>query len=230
MPTTAPKPIHPLAALAVLVGFLALGFVAAALGAVTLDPWSVRTLYLGPDGLAAAERTDWYKLLRVAGYLPSYAIVALCFILADWSKRPLGRCTGPTLRWQRGPYVLATIALAGLFAEVIKLTTRRARPDLTNPDELFRWVSFEAAKWSTSDLALPSSHAAVAFAGAWAVGKLYPRTLIPLLALAIGCAWTRLAAGQHHLSDVVLSAFLGLATAAALTALFAKPSGVATAP
>ena len=36
------------------------------------------------------------------------------------------------------------LMVAGLLAEGVKLLTRRARPDVANPDELYRWISWAA--------------------------------------------------------------------------------------
>ena len=62
---------------------------------------------------------------------------------------------------------------------------------------------------------MPSSHAAVAFGGAWMLAALYPRAAPIALALAAGCALTRVLEGDHWLSDVVAAGALGWAVARA---------------
>jgi membrane-associated phospholipid phosphatase len=69
---------------------------------------------------------------------------------------------------------------------------------------------------STSGLALPSSHALVAFAAAAMLARLYPRARWLWYALAAGCALTRVLARAHFLSDVTLAAIIGWAVAAVL--------------
>lgn len=56
---------------------------------------------------------------------------------------------------------------------------------------------------------MPSSHAAVAFGGAWAVALLWPRLKGLALFLACGCGVTRMLTGDHFLSDVVAAGLLG---------------------
>jgi membrane-associated phospholipid phosphatase len=60
---------------------------------------------------------------------------------------------------------------------------------------------------------LPSSHAAVAFAGSITLALLYPRLALPALAVAIGCGFTRVASGAHYPSDVLAGAVVGGLTA-----------------
>ena len=186
----------------------------------TLDSLLLRTLTLTPAKLSGAEITDWYKLLRIMGYAPTWLAVALVLILVDSARREDDRPNGRPLTWIRGPFLAASILLAGGTAEVIKLLTRRARPNIADPTELYNWIAWSVKGINTGDLALPSSHAAVAFAAAWAIGKLHPRTLPVGLALAIGCGITRMLAGQHHASDIVASMFVGLLPVVVLTVLF----------
>ena len=58
-------------------------------------------------------------------------------------------------------------------------------------------------------LGMPSSHVLVAFAGAAALARLFPRATLLWYLLAIGCAATRVLALGHFLSDVVAAAVLG---------------------
>jgi membrane-associated phospholipid phosphatase len=46
----------------------------------------------------------------------------------------------------------------------------------------------------------------VAFAAAWVLCRLHPRASPVWLALAVGCAFTRLVSHAHLLSDVVVAA------------------------
>jgi len=192
----------------------------------TLDASVVRGVTLSAEQLAAAERTDWYKLLRVIGYAPTWLAIALMLMLVDSGRAhnaAYGQVTGRSMMWTRGPFVLACVAIAGLLAEGTKLITRRARPDVMMPEDVYRFISWAAEGTNTGDLALPSSHAAVAFAGVLALGKLHPRTLSIGLLLAAGCALTRVLAGQHHLSDIVGSLTVALVPVVVLTVLFDRP-------
>jgi membrane-associated phospholipid phosphatase len=77
--------------------------------------------------------------------------------------------------------------------------------------------AFSERTWSTAGLALPSSHALVAFAGAAMLARLYPRARWVGYVLAAGCGVTRVLAHAHFLSDVVMAAGLGWVVAYVMT-------------
>ena len=145
-------------------------------------------LALRVDGLREA---DWHRALRVAGFLPVWMAIGLA--LARHHRRP-----------QLGLGLFLSAGLSGLVAELGKLLIRRARPSASTsytflplPDDL-----------STAGLGMPSSHAAVAFGGAFLLARLYPRTGPVVVLWAAGCGLTRLLDGAHFLSDVVAAAGL----------------------
>lgn len=152
----------------------------------------------------AVYERGWGRLLRLAGYLPLWALVALALGLEDWVPRlrsTLRRATG------RAFLLFASPALAGLAAEVLKLLFRRERPGLTAGAHVFRpWSDLP---WSTAALGLPSSETAVAFGAAAMLARLFPRATVLWYGLAAGCALTRVASGAHFLSDVTLGALVG---------------------
>ncbi|PYO97559.1 MAG: hypothetical protein DMD60_06555 [Gemmatimonadetes bacterium] len=81
------------------------------------------------------------------------------------------------------------------------------RPGLADGAHVFRpWSDHP---FSTGQLGLPSSEAAVAFAAAAALARLFPEAGLLWYALALGCALTRVASGAHFMSDAVLAAFVG---------------------
>jgi len=146
---------------------------------------------------------DWGRLLRIAGFLPTWMLGSLALILSD-------RGTGvppPRRFWWRGLMLTAAPLMAGLVCEVLKLVLRRERPGLHDGAYVFR--SFADHPWSTTNIGLPSSHVMVAFAGAAMASYLFPRTWPAWMLLAAGCALTRVAAQAHFLSDVVLAGIAG---------------------
>ena len=152
----------------------------------------------------AIYESGWGRMLRLAGYLPSWALVALALALHDRVPRL------PSTWWQasrRGLMLFGSPALAGLGAEVLKLTLRRERPALTNGAHVFR--AWSDRPFSSAQLGLPSSEAAVAFAAAAVLARLFPESRLLWYGLALGCAWTRVASGAHFLSDVALGALVG---------------------
>lgn len=165
-------------------------------------------------------RSDLLQLFRVWGSLWSWLVIGVA-IQALWPRDPLGR----QRRWLVSCTPLISAAAGGATAEVLKLILRRERPS-----ELvgYTFRSWQENPWSTSGLGLPSSHAAVAFAGSVALGLLLPRLRCPALMIACGCAYTRIAAGAHFPSDVLLGATVGsLVGATVMTRLEAlsRPTG-----
>jgi membrane-associated phospholipid phosphatase len=168
----------------------------------------------------AIYEPGWGRMLRLAGYLPSWAFVALALVLHD--RVPRLRST----LWQashRGLMLFGSPALAGLAAEVLKLTLRRERPVLTNGAHVFR--AWSDRPFSSAQLGLPSSEAAVAFAAAAVLARLFPESRLLWYGLALGCAFTRVASGAHFLSDVALGALVGYIA----TVILWRPGGAARA-
>ena len=146
---------------------------------------------------------DLGRLLRLMGYLPVWLIVAVGLWTHDHAD-PHGRAIG--WGWRGGLVLLAPTA-GGAVAEILKMLTRRLRPV---PDLFaYQWRPFSDDFFSTRGLGLPSSHTMVAFAGAAALARLFPRAWGLWYLLATGCAVTRVLALGHFLSDVVVAAFLG---------------------
>lgn len=169
-------------------------------------------LHLRPGGpLASAEQTAaakaalesraWYQALYVLGTLWPWLIVAAAIVFADIGGGAARAARGV----RRALFLLASAALGGAATEAAKIVFRRLRPELTDGYYGFRpvWENF----WSGSNLGLPSSHAGVAFGAAFALCLIFPRAAWVFVGAAAGCALSRLLAGAHFLSDVVVAAF-----------------------
>lgn len=180
------------------------GFVLFAAAAVffaqMLDQWAFVTF-----NDQSAERRDWARLFRVAGYIPSWILVGVGMMLATRGREAFHRAVRAGIG-----AVLAGI-LSGLIAEAVKLIVRRERPGAEWGEYVFR--EFADRPWSTSGLGMPSSHAAVAFAACVALWRLYPRAWPVWLIIPIGCAYTRLLDRAHYLSDVTAAAMIGILAA-----------------
>lgn len=140
---------------------------------------------------------DWGRMLRSAGYLPTWLIVAVA--LAAHDRGTAG------WRWRGGLMVLVPTA-SGALAEVLKLVFRRLRPGETSPEYVFR--SFTENFWSNKGLGMPSSHMMVAMGAAVVLARLFPRVWWMWYLIAIGCGVTRVLAGAHYASDVAVAAVL----------------------
>ena len=150
---------------------------------------------------------DWGRLFRIAGFVPTWMLGSLALILTD-----AGAGSPPPRRfWWRGMLLTLAPIAGGLLCEALKILLRRERPSLH--EGAYYWRSFSDHPWSTGAIGLPSSHTMVAFAGAGMASYLFPRTWPAWILLAAGCAFTRVAAQAHFLSDVVLAAIAGLFTA-----------------
>ena len=193
----------------------ALASAAALLLGHLVDRWAFA--HLADAGLAG---TDLGRMLRVMGFLPLWATAALALVLHDW---PLRAERGTRAALSRGLLLLLGAGLGGLAAELLKLVFRRERPRAHGGEYVFR--AWTERPFSTGGLALPSSHALVAWGAAGVLAHLFPRARWVWYALAAGCSWSRVAAGAHFVSDVVLSAVVGLLVAEGLWRWSAKVRG-----
>lgn len=178
------------------------------------------------------EGRDWHRLFRLMGSFTAWLLIAAGYWFHDHANRHNSTLyathrLGPA-PWSRSLFLLACVASAGLIAEGLKLVIRRDRPDARlNLDQTlsqslpatfdYHWSKGAGSMsefFASSDLGIPSSHAAAAFGGALALAILHPRLWVPALALASGCASTRLLARDHYVSDVIAGAAVGLIVAA----------------
>lgn len=155
---------------------------------------------------------DWGRLLRSMGFLPTW----LLFALAYWLHQQ-----GTATRRAHTTFLVLAPALGGLAAEILKLLFRRLRPDAEAFGYAFR--PFTENFWSNRGMGLPSSHALVAWAGAFALARLFPRARWVLYGLAAGCSLTRVMASAHYLSDTVVAACVGWGVVAMLWGRLASP-------
>lgn len=134
---------------------------------------------------------DFGRMWRVFGYLPLWFLGAF----ALWLHR----------REIRGAVLLATVpTAAGALCGLLQIVLRRERPALHEGEYFFR--AFSDRPFHGSEFGLPSSHAMVAFSGAWLLCRMYSGAWPVWLAMATGCALTRVAAQAHFLSDVTVAA------------------------
>jgi len=189
-------------------------FLLAALVAVVLahllDYWAY--IHLAAPKFAD---TDLGRLLRIQGFLPTWILVGAALVMYDWPLRIDGAAGAA---WRRGLLLVGSATLGGGLAEVVKILVRRLRPSAGAGEYLFR--PWSERTFSTSGLAMPSSHVLVAFGALAMLARLFPRARPVWYLLALGCAYSRVAAGAHFLSDVTVAAVLGIATAELLVRRF----------
>lgn len=104
---------------------------------------------------------------------------------------------------------LASLAVTSVIVNAgLKLAARRRRPD---PDAHAvpgaRRVRMPVTR------SFPSGHSAAAFAFATGVGDVMPAAAIPLRALAVAVAYSRVHTGVHYPGDVIVGALSGVTLA-----------------
>jgi membrane-associated phospholipid phosphatase len=161
-----------------------------------LDFPLLHLFYMGDD--RSIENHDWYRMLRVVGYLGTWAVVGILFILHDRNRH-------------RGAAVFLSALTAGALAELLKLIIGRERPVDGNQlqEGWYHFRPFLSGFTDGSNLGLPSSHAATAFGGCLMLAAFLPNTRRFLILLALGCGITRMLTGAHFATDVYTGAILG---------------------
>lgn len=175
-----------------LVAVVGIGLIA---GAHLLDEW----VWTHVRDARVYER-DWGRMLRSAGYLPTWLIVAIGLWGQDRGRARWG--------W-RGGLMILTPTIGGALAELLKLVVRRLRPPDVTSVFTYAFRPFSERSWSTAGLGMPSSHMLVAMGAATVLARLFPRVWWLWYLIAAGCGYTRLLANAHYLSDVVAAAVLG---------------------
>lgn len=146
-----------------------------------------------------------YGTIYMYGRVWPWVLLAAGLIFSHWMGTDPARAK---LGLRRGLFVVGSALLGGAFSEILKLLSRRGRPEVL--DGWYQFRSFLDQPLSGSNLGLASSHASVAMAGALAAALVLPRFRWFFLLLAILCGLSRIIVGAHFLSDVVAGCGLGL--------------------
>lgn len=166
-----------------------------------LDYPLLHLFYFKPD--QEVHNHDWYRMLRIMGYMGSWAVVGGVFILHDRSRH-------------RGLVIILSALFSGAMAELLKLVIGRERPKIHEgviEPGLYHFRGLFSGLNNGQGLGFPSSHAAVAFGGCLMLACFLPRARTLLVLLALGCGITRMVSGAHFATDVFGGAMLGWAAA-----------------
>ncbi|QUS39935.1 phosphatase PAP2 family protein [Tardiphaga alba] len=118
----------------------------------------------------------------------------------------------------RVQYIFLTVGVAVILGELLKGTIGRGRPFVGGAANAFHYSHFS---WSEIYASFPSGHATTSFALAFAVGALWPRLRMLMIAYAVIICCSRLVLLAHHPSDVVAGGLLGWIVAMAMRYWFA---------
>jgi membrane-associated phospholipid phosphatase len=160
--------------------------------------------WLPPEGdpyYPRLEARGWYEVLRSVGSMLTWILLGVAMLLHD-------RAHPRHAERFRAARLVGAPLVAGIAAELLKLLLRRERPG--TGDLLYTFKPLGDGLLSSSNVGLPSSHTAVAFAGATLLALAVPWSTPVALLAAAGCALTRVLAGAHHVSDVYLGALVGV--------------------
>jgi undecaprenyl-diphosphatase len=104
-------------------------------------------------------------------------------------------------------YIFVTVALAGLFTDLIKIIAGRARPELSGTHGPLNFAPF-SVHWAVNSF--PSGHAANIFALCTALSLLVPRLRAACMTAAALIAASRVMVSKHYFTDVVAGSLLGV--------------------
>jgi membrane-associated phospholipid phosphatase len=166
-------------------------------------------LLAGHDG--AQDIVERFAALSV----PVFAVATVLLWLGD---RP-----GHPPRWRlAATSALAAAGLALLINQAIGHLWFRDRPSTTHPGDTL------LLSHPSHDPSFPSDHASAAFAIAFAIFFFSRRAGATFLVAAILIAFSRVFVGLHYPGDVAAGALVGLASAAVIVLLLARPARIVT--
>jgi undecaprenyl-diphosphatase len=186
--------------------------------AFEIDAAAIHVTRVWPSGVIRFFRT--ITDLGTSGWMFAlgFVTIAAC-TLTRGRGRGLKIDAGLLALSQRAVYVLATIAVSGIFAQIVKQIVGRGRPKFLDSMGPFTFDSFAG---QASFASFPSGHSTNAFAVCVALSFFMPRWRVPLLLVATLIACSRIVIGAHYPSDTIAGAFLGSVCAYMVARAFAR--------
>ena len=140
-------------------------------------------------------------------YLVPAAVIFCAIGLIDWSRGGPRAKKRLAFLFGQAAYVFSSVALSGLFVNVVKVLFGRARPRLI--DEVGAWY-FDPFTLGYLNASFPSGHSTTVGALTGILMIWYPRWTLILIELGLFFAATRIAAEAHYPSDVMAGFLTGL--------------------
>lgn len=116
-----------------------------------------------------------------------------------------------------GLLVFASVFFASVIAGVLKIVLGRARPIFFEALNQTGFYPF-TADWAFNSM--PSGHTVASFAGLVMIGLLFPKIKWATWTVAIIIGLSRISYGAHWPTDVILAAFIGMASADIVKSFF----------
>ena len=142
----------------------------------------------------------WKQFMRKVSHFgdwPEHVLAGLVLVGFAWWRGKE--------RWVRiGFTMIVACALAGIAARGVKIATGRARPSVKQE------LGWHGPRLSSKYNSFPSGHTAASTAFFGVLLFVRPRVGLPLLAIPLLIAASRMYVAAHYLSDVVVAAILGL--------------------
>ena len=114
-------------------------------------------------------------------------------------------------RWSHSLlYFFLTVALSGLFVDIVKVAIGRIRPRALFEQGLYGFQPF-STNWGMNDF--PSGHSQTIFAAMTALAIIFPRYDRAFWLVGLLVAFSRVALSVHYLGDVVVGSYVGIAAA-----------------
>jgi membrane-associated phospholipid phosphatase len=168
------------------------------------------TASLWPVRILTDFGKDEYVLWTLAGLLMLVATIAPAL---RGIRRSLLLGLGTRLQ-----FLFFAVLFPVLVTQLLKWVVGRGRPFVGGEPNAFNFSHFSGSGAFSS---FPSGHATTAFALAFAVAALWPRTRFVMAVYALVICATRLVLLAHHPSDVVAGALVGVIGAMAVRYWFA---------
>jgi undecaprenyl-diphosphatase len=179
---------------------------AASSWARTLPPWFIGSF----------ERITDFGLSGWFLFPFGFVLLSLAAVTSSvWSSKTQAVLAMLTMRFG---YVFLAIGVPGLFAAIIKGMIGRARPYVGPKDDPFAYIPFI---WNPAYASLPSGHSTTAVAAAVAIGAIWPAARGVMWIYALLIMFSRVAVLEHHPSDVLAGALVGVVGADLLRRWFA---------
>ena len=197
---------------------LALAFAALGLAFVYVDPIAITW---------QRQLSGWFKLpfeyLDYFGWSGTilWPVGIVILLLIAMERLDLPRRVRATMALLQVRLVLVFLAVGGpgLAVSIIKRVIGRLRPWAFDSQG---HLAFDPAAWTAEAASFPSGHATTAFAAAVVLAALWPRALVPLVALAVLAALARIVLDAHYMSDAIGGAIFGSLGAALIVRAFAR--------